>query len=156
MRVIAVFLILASFSFYILGCANKQDSAMQPEEAITMDTLTTYNTISGSVVAPVETQSVKAGTMQAAKADAQVKMDALPPAGPYKPTSKEIQTALKNAGYYTGPVDGKIGPLSKRAIQEFQKANSLDADGKVGPKTWAVLSKYLSSQPAVATGGSKR
>ncbi|MCM8789832.1 MAG: peptidoglycan-binding protein [Candidatus Omnitrophica bacterium] len=29
-------------------------------------------------------------------------------------------------------------------MEEFQKANGLQVDGKVGPKTWAVLSKYLS------------
>jgi peptidoglycan hydrolase-like protein with peptidoglycan-binding domain len=57
--------------------------------------------------------------------------------------NKEIQTALKAAGFYTGNVDGKIGPKTKKAIMEFQKANGLKADGKVGPKTWAALEKYL-------------
>jgi peptidoglycan hydrolase-like protein with peptidoglycan-binding domain len=66
----------------------------------------------------------------------------LPPQGPYKPTGIEIQTALKNAGFYAGNLDGKIGPKSKKAIEDFQKANGLKADGKVGPKTWEALSKY--------------
>lgn len=57
--------------------------------------------------------------------------------------NKEIQTALKAAGFYTGSVDGKIGPKTKRAVVEFQKAMGLKADGKVGPKTWAELEKYL-------------
>ena len=56
---------------------------------------------------------------------------------------KEIQTALKNAGFYAGAIDGKIGPKTKNAIEEFQKAKGLKADGKVGPKTWAELEKYL-------------
>lgn len=57
--------------------------------------------------------------------------------------NKEIQTALKAAKFYTGEIDGKIGPRTKRAIVEFQKANGLKPDGKVGPKTWAELGKYL-------------
>lgn len=57
--------------------------------------------------------------------------------------SRQIQTALKNAGFDPGPVDGKIGPKTKKAIKDFQAANGLTSDGKVGPKTWAKLSKYL-------------
>ncbi|MDD5495848.1 MAG: peptidoglycan-binding domain-containing protein [Candidatus Omnitrophica bacterium] len=55
----------------------------------------------------------------------------------------EVQMALAKAGFYTGPIDGKIGPKSKRAIVEFQKAKGLKPDGKVGPLTWAELEKYL-------------
>jgi peptidoglycan hydrolase-like protein with peptidoglycan-binding domain len=85
------------------------------------------------------------------------KLESLPPAGPYKPSAIEIQTALKNAGYYTSVVDGKFGPMSKKAVAEFQKANGLEADGKVGPKTWAVLGKYLNpAPPAPAAPGKKR
>ncbi|MGD9015389.1 MAG: peptidoglycan-binding domain-containing protein [Candidatus Omnitrophota bacterium] len=61
----------------------------------------------------------------------------------YKPTNKEIQIALQNAGFYKGKIDGDIGPMSKKAILEFQVQNNLEVDGKVGPKTWAVLKKYL-------------
>jgi peptidoglycan hydrolase-like protein with peptidoglycan-binding domain len=75
---------------------------------------------------------------------AAAKLEPLPPAAPYgKPTAHQIQQALKNAGFYTGNVDGKIGPMTKEAIEEFQKANNLEADGKVGPKTWQALGKYL-------------
>lgn len=57
--------------------------------------------------------------------------------------NKEIQRALKNAGFYAGTIDGKIGPKTKKAILGFQKANGLKVDGKIGPKTWAELEKYL-------------
>ncbi len=56
---------------------------------------------------------------------------------------KDIQRALKNAGFYAGSIDGKIGSRTKKAIADFQKAKGLKADGKVGPKTWAELEKYL-------------
>ncbi len=57
--------------------------------------------------------------------------------------NEEIQIALKNAGFYKGVIDGIIGPKTKRAIREFQKANGLKADGLVGPKTWPILERYL-------------
>ncbi|MDD5195039.1 MAG: peptidoglycan-binding domain-containing protein [Candidatus Omnitrophica bacterium] len=60
-----------------------------------------------------------------------------------KPTDKNIQTALKNAGFYNGEIDGKIGKMTMAAIEEFQKSNGLKADGKVGPQTWSKLKKYL-------------
>ncbi|MBI3252859.1 MAG: peptidoglycan-binding protein [Candidatus Omnitrophica bacterium] len=64
---------------------------------------------------------------------------------------QKIQTALKSAGFYSGNVDGKIGPASKKAIEAFQKANNLKADGKVGSKTWAVLERYLNGSTEEAS-----
>jgi peptidoglycan hydrolase-like protein with peptidoglycan-binding domain len=62
------------------------------------------------------------------------------------PTPEQIQTALKNAGYYKGDVDGKLGPKSKKAITDFQIDNDLNADGKVGPKTWNKLKVHLEAK----------
>ena len=62
---------------------------------------------------------------------------------PEIPGKKDIQNALKNAGYYNGIVDGRIGSKTKIAVEEFQKANNLKADGKVGKKTWNKLKEYL-------------
>jgi len=56
---------------------------------------------------------------------------------------RQIQTALKNAGFYNGPVDGRIGKKTKAAISAFQKAHGLKADGVAGRKTRAALMKYL-------------
>jgi len=61
-------------------------------------------------------------------------------------THKDIQIALKNANFYTGPIDGKIGKNTKKAIREFQKANGLKADGKVGLKTRELLLQYLTQE----------
>jgi len=60
--------------------------------------------------------------------------------------TKDIQRALKNAGFDIGTIDGKIGPKTKKAIEDFQKSKGLKVDGKVGPKTWAELEKYLIQQ----------
>jgi len=56
--------------------------------------------------------------------------------------ARSIQEALKNAGYYNGNVDGKIGPNTRKAVRAFQKDNGLDADGVVGRGTWKRLQSY--------------
>ena len=37
--------------------------------------------------------------------------------------------------------DGQYGKLTAAAVKTFQKASGLEADGKIGPKTWAALAK---------------
>jgi peptidoglycan hydrolase-like protein with peptidoglycan-binding domain len=59
------------------------------------------------------------------------------------PNAKQIQLALKNAGYYQGATDGVMGRNTRQAVRSFQKANNLFVDGRVGKKTWAVLKGYL-------------
>ncbi|MFC1645584.1 peptidoglycan-binding protein [Candidatus Omnitrophota bacterium] len=58
------------------------------------------------------------------------------------PSKKDIQVALKNAGYYTGNIDGKFGPKTANAIMEFQKDHGLKEDGVAGSKTWEILGHY--------------
>jgi len=58
-------------------------------------------------------------------------------------TKKDFQTALKKAGYYSGPIDGKIGPKTRKAITDFQAANNLKVDGVVGSQTKSALLKCL-------------
>ena len=60
-----------------------------------------------------------------------------------KDRTKQIQTALKKAGFYKGEVDGKEGLQTKKAIKAFQRAKGLNPDGIVGPRTWEELNKYL-------------
>ena len=60
-----------------------------------------------------------------------------------KRSPKSIQTALRNAGFYNGPIDGRLGKQTREAIRAFQKASNLKVDGRVGPKTWQALKVYL-------------
>ena len=48
---------------------------------------------------------------------------------------KQIQTKLKNWGYYNGDVDGVYGSRTVAAVKSFQRANGLTADGIAGSKT---------------------
>jgi cell division protein FtsL len=56
---------------------------------------------------------------------------------------EDVQTALKNAGFYKGTVDGKIGQQTKKAIENFQRKHNLTADGVIGRRTWEELKVYL-------------
>lgn len=51
----------------------------------------------------------------------------------------QIQTKLKNWGYYTGDVDGIYGSATERAVRDFQRKNGLTADGKAGTQTLEAL-----------------
>ena len=55
----------------------------------------------------------------------------------------DVQKALKNAGFYKGSVDGKIGQQTKKAVESFQRQHNLTADGVVGSRTWEELKVYL-------------
>ena len=70
-----------------------------------------------------------------------------------KERTKDIQSYLKNAGFYGGMVDGVKGTATRKAIKDFQSANGLKPDGVVGPKTWELLCKYESGAAAPAGAG---
>ncbi|MFA5310991.1 MAG: peptidoglycan-binding domain-containing protein [Candidatus Omnitrophota bacterium] len=60
-----------------------------------------------------------------------------------RPSVKQIQAALRNAGYNPGKIDGRMGGQTREAIKSFQRANNISVDGKVGKKTWELLRVYL-------------
>ena len=56
-------------------------------------------------------------------------------------TVKALQILLIGYGYSCGSsgVDGSFGSATTKAVEAFQKDNSLEVDAKVGPMTWAKL-----------------
>ncbi len=52
---------------------------------------------------------------------------------------RNIQTKLKNWGYYNGSVDGIYGSQTKAAVESFQRKNGLKVDGIAGPETLAAM-----------------
>ena len=46
-------------------------------------------------------------------------------------TDAAVQRALYRLGYYRGPIDGDIGPGTRRAIARFEAANGLPVRGYV-------------------------
>ncbi len=51
----------------------------------------------------------------------------------------EIQSALAREGYYQGEPNGKWDGKTVAAVQKFQSANGIDADGKLGAPTLQKL-----------------
>ena len=52
---------------------------------------------------------------------------------------KQIQTKLKNWGYYNGSIDGIYGSQTLAAVKKFQSKNGLKVDGIAGQKTLAAM-----------------
>ena len=70
---------------------------------------------------------------------------------------RTVQSRLKTLGYYTGSVDGDFGEGTQQAVILFQRANGLEADGKVGAATLAKLnsSSAVTYKQAYATATPK-
>ncbi len=52
---------------------------------------------------------------------------------------KQIQRRLRRLGFAPGLLDGDFGPLTERAVKEFQRRKGIKPDGIVGPETLAIL-----------------
>jgi len=52
---------------------------------------------------------------------------------------EEMQRHLTEAGYYTGEIDGKLGPASRDAIRAYQQRRGLTADGFGGVQLLRTL-----------------
>ncbi len=72
------------------------------------------------------------------------------------PDVKRLQERLKDLGYYDGPIDGDFGRRTDEGVRDFQTRffATAEADGKVGPKTWAKLWGEVTPLPPVAEGPS--
>jgi len=147
MLVIAVALVAAPLA--VVGCKDKVDKDAEMAKFETTEAMAPVEDVvvtQSPVTEPSATQALSQETIPPTAAVPPV-VDNMTAAGIDKLSrNKDIQTALRAANFYTGSIDGKIGPKTKRAIVEFQKAKGLKADGRVGPKTWAELEKYLTTQ----------
>ena len=59
---------------------------------------------------------------------------------------REVQQALKDKGNDPGAIDGKLGPKTKAAIRDFQKANDLKVTGRIESETRSKLGVGSSTQ----------
>jgi N-acetylmuramoyl-L-alanine amidase len=64
----------------------------------------------------------------------------------------EIQTRLRNWGYYSGYVDGIYGYKTYIAVKDFQRKNGLYPDGITGPRTLAALGINASASSSTSAG----
>lgn len=52
---------------------------------------------------------------------------------------RDVQTALYVYGYYTGAIDGVVGPLTRTAIMRFQSDYNLQITGTITPELLDAL-----------------
>ena len=65
-----------------------------------------------------------------------------------------LQRELKLLGYYPGTIDGKFGPVTRAAVESYQRFNGLTVDGLAGPITKALISsRRFDNKPDVIEGG---
>ena len=68
---------------------------------------------------------------------------------------RQIQTKLKNWGYFSDKVDGIYGEKTRAAVVWFQKKNGLTADGIAGPATLKAMGIYTQSASGSSGGSGK-
>jgi len=54
---------------------------------------------------------------------------------------RQVQTLLKQKGFYQGSVNGVFGQQTRKAVMAFQKSKNLAVDGVVGPQTLAAMNQ---------------
>ncbi|GAW27440.1 peptidoglycan-binding protein [Carboxydocella sp. ULO1] len=64
---------------------------------------------------------------------------------------KQVQTRLKQLGYFVGPITGYYGTQTRAAVLRWQKANGLPADGIIGPVSWNRLFNVSVTRGTTAT-----
>jgi N-acetyl-anhydromuramyl-L-alanine amidase AmpD len=57
---------------------------------------------------------------------------------------KELQTRLKNAGFFSSTIDDDFGDLTTAAVKAYQKSKGLTDDGVVGNTTWNSFGNTVS------------
>lgn len=65
----------------------------------------------------------------------------------------QVQTILKNQGFYNGAIDGKFGSATEAAVKAFQRDRGLTPDGKVGTLTLKALGLSSSGGTSAADNG---
>ncbi len=142
---IATFVVLSGLLIFSAGCASRGN----PDQIASLQGQLTQT--EAALRAQEERNKALEAELQAAQGG-----NAGIPQEPYKGAiyrtpsgfeiaAIEVQRALKSAGYYSGTVDGKIGPDSREAIRNFQRDNSIAPDGVCGRQTWNKLKTHLAS-----------
>jgi peptidoglycan hydrolase-like protein with peptidoglycan-binding domain len=139
-----VYVVLVCFAAASLtGCSSAQKKRDEEMKGIKTKVDTLESKVEGIESKQSETDRVLASKEAESQSAASAPvMESSSTGAKCHATTKEIQEALKNAGFYSGKVDGVKGKQTRKAVKGFQRANGLTPDGKVGSKTWELLSRY--------------
>jgi len=107
-----------------------------PENIITVNNTNMLNvTPVQTTTQPQQTPDASVGTLRSGSSGAAV---------------TQLQTRLKELGYYTGSIDGQYGSGTVAAVRNFQSANNLTADGVAGNATQVAVYNFYAI-PASST-----
>ncbi|MFH1397790.1 MAG: peptidoglycan-binding protein [Candidatus Omnitrophota bacterium] len=151
------FLVFLIFAFFLSGCATTKDlqllkdkiNSLEKEVKQRQDSEATLKENQGQLEEVLKKQFEANLLLRQQLAEAKEKADAISKKMDEDksklslPSGKDIQTALKKAGFYKGVIDGNIGSETKDAIRKFQEINNLVPDGVVGSRTWSLLAQFL-------------
>ncbi len=162
------FLAVSALLFVLSGCASqgRGGNGVNAQMGVLADEVTRMDQALQETRAQLQQEQARiseleartggghAGAQQAdtAAAPAYAASTTEPYAGVYRTPSgfelpsTSVQKALKAAGFYNGDVDGKIGPGTREAVRNFQRANGLTPDGIIGKTTWNKLKVHLQPQ----------
>ncbi len=128
----------------VSGCAGSRTrqelTRLQSQVGILDERLSQLERAGALPPAPVELSGADSGLTLSSPAPVKA---AASSGSSTRPPTLQVQQALKNAGFYQGAVDGKMGAMTRSAIQEFQRVHGLNDDGIVGKLTWAKLRPYV-------------
>ena len=76
---------------------------------------------------------------------------------------KKLQETLRDKGYYSGKIDGRVGPQTREGIRQYQRAENLQVTGHVDTETAGKLgvgpesvgSSFKSAGQEVGKGGAE-
>ena len=54
-------------------------------------------------------------------------------------TVAAVQRKLRELGYFSANLTGFYGPITERAVRQFQQDNGITATGQIEPNTWSLL-----------------
>jgi len=138
MRKVLLVSVLVVFVFALAGCATGRRNDLQMQKLRNQ-----VNVLESQLQSKDQELNSLKETLANTEAQKEAAKKEVIPEIKSRPNLKQIQIALRNAGFEPGALDGKMGRQTKEAIKAFQRANNLKPDGRAGKKTWAVLKDYL-------------
>ncbi len=131
--------------FLLAGCATSVHSRAQEGDSLKRQVASLEGQV-GSLSQRVDEVSQQQATLQAKLQNRQGGIsDSTRTKTAATLSNRDIQVALKSAGFYDGTIDGKLGPKTKLAVKAFQQSRGLTPDGKVGSRTAMALAKLIPS-----------
>lgn len=58
---------------------------------------------------------------------------------------RSLQQALRELGFDPGPIDGLIGPRTRSAVREYQRASGLPDDGRITKPLLADIARRITA-----------